>query len=130
MAANNTYIVADKARADAYPRPTLVTRKLSTVSAGTNADHFVLETVKAGERVVNFILYQDATMGASCTLQARVGTTALTAATTAGAASGVAQINHHADLAADTTVNILIGGANVGGTANVYYSYWRIATTV
>ncbi len=130
MAAITTYLTADKLRPDSYPDATPVWRKLTTVSAGNSADSISLETLKAGETIMNAFLYQDATMGASCTLQLRVDTTALTAATTQGAAGGVAQTIACATSASDRTVNILIGGANVGGTANVYVSYMRVVAPV
>jgi hypothetical protein len=67
-------------------------------------------------------------MGASCTLQLRVGSTAITAASTAGSANGPSQTIADPGSTSDRTLNLLIAGANIGGTAHVYVTYWRVPT--
>lgn len=97
---------------------------LNIVGSATLADSG--ESVKLFDLPAGFILVvhtfgHDATLGASCTSQLRVGTTAVTAATTAGGASSV--VGNGADVDVSTSeqeVNILIAGANIAAAANFH----------
>jgi hypothetical protein len=69
------------------------------------------------------------TLGASCTVQLRVGTTAITAASTAAATSLVVQnAGIEADANNDRDINLLVAGAAVG-TAGVILVDVMVADT-
>lgn len=99
---------------------TLATAASGTASSGDVINLFV---PPSGAQIVGAILSHDATLGASCTVQLRLGTTTLTAATSAGAASSVVQ-NASAAAAADGTnaLNLLVGGANIAAATNIRVS--------
>lgn len=93
-----------------------------------NGDDVTLLTLPAGYRIVDATLRVSGTLGASCTAQLRLGTTALTAATTAGGASTVKMNAFPQDTDGTKTVNVLIGGADVaaGATVQLHLEYVRI----
>ena len=64
-------------------------------------------------------LHVDATLGSSCTIQLRVGSTAITAATSAGGADTEILSALPAPSASEQAVNLLVGGANITAGANV-----------
>lgn len=78
-------------------------------------------TPPAGAIIVDATLRHDATLGASATAQLRLGTTALSSATSAGAASGVIQnVVPAASLADGTnTLNVLIAGAAIAASTTI-----------
>ena len=99
-----------------------ISRKLAVVadSAAQN-DRIVIQNLPKGHVILRARLGHDATLGASCTAKLASGTTALTAATTAGAASYVMDtVACPIDAAADQSFNILIEGAAIAATAIIY----------
>jgi hypothetical protein len=101
-------------------------RKSAAVANGSaaNTDNIQLFTVPAGAtyRVVGGFLAQDASLGASCTIQLqrnRGGSrTNMTAATTAGAASR-AGLTEPMDLQGGDILEALVGGAGITASANI-----------
>lgn len=85
------------------------------------ADDIAVLTPPAGARIVGAALRQSGSIGATTTAQLRLGTAALTAATTAAAASGVLQNAYLAAANGTDKLNILIGTAaiSVGATLTV-----------
>lgn len=97
-------------------------------AAANSGDNIAVYAFPAGinRRLTSVVLRTSGTLGASCTLQARVnrgGTrTVLTAATTAGAASKVdssAQAGVPFDIQGGDVLELLVGGANIGAAATV-----------
>lgn len=92
-----------------------------TVAAGDcpQNDNIVCFDLPANYQIVTGILRQSDTLGASATAQLRAGTTAITAATTAGGAdsellSAVAPFS-----TSEQAVNILIAGAALDATVDL-----------
>lgn len=109
---------------------TTVFRSLSLTSGiANNADDITVMTIPAGCRLTHIEINVSATLGTSCTLQGRLGSTALTPATTAGGASFV-QRNAFppATLTSATAINLLVGGANItaAATVQVLVKYVRV----
>lgn len=100
-----------------------------TATAADATDDITVLTLPVGVRVVDASLSVDGTLGAGCTIQLRQGTTALTAATTAGGAD-FEQMNVFPPAAttAATTINILVGGADIAAAAGVkvHVAYVRV----
>lgn len=120
MAEITTFKIANAVRPAREEGKVVLVEKSFSLAAGNNADTITIAELAAGERVIDFHLDVSATLGASCTLRGRVGGTAVTAATTAGAASYVSQnVYPLAAAAAGDKIDLLIGGANVSATATV-----------
>ncbi len=112
-------------------KPILITRSVSVTGADVSgtSDFVQLELIPTGYRVVSLIAGHDATLGASCTATFGVSSTsatfvALTGASTAGAASYVAQ--SVPDVGTNTYDRYLwadIGGADQTATANYNYTF-------
>jgi len=84
-----------------------------------NADSIAVFTPPTGAVFTACQLQKDATLGAGCTARLRIGTTTLTAATTAGGASRVIQDASVAPANGTDKLNILIGGADITANATV-----------
>lgn len=94
---------------------------VGTATLADNGDNIELFDLPAGCVLSIDSFGHDATLGASCTSQLRVGTTAVTAATTAGGASSVVGNGADVDVSAsEQSVNILIGGADIAAAANFH----------
>ena len=104
--------------------------KVAITAASTMADNgesVLVFNLPAGHIFVVDGFGHSATLGASCTAQLRVGTTAITAATTAGGASSVgANGAAHAMSSSSQEVNILIGGADTSGAATIHVQGWLV----
>ena len=97
-----------------------VVRRFTVVSGDCpQNDNIIVFDVPIGHQVVDCMLRQSATLGASATAQLRIATTAITAATTAGSASAVFRNSTVPvfDSAAEQSLNILIAGAAITATA-------------
>lgn len=123
MADKTQFKTRDEERPDAPAGKVYsISRKLGVVadSAAQN-DRIVLQNLPKHHVVLRGRIGHDATLGASCTLKLAAGTTALTAATTAGAASYVMDtIACPIDDSADQSLNLLVEGAAIAATANIY----------
>lgn len=82
-------------------------------------DNITLMTVPANAVVVDATLRHDATLGASATAQLRIGTTAITSASSAGGASGVLQNAVPAKANGTDKLNILIAGAAIAASTTL-----------
>lgn len=90
-----------------------------TATLADNGDDISWFALPAGYGLLVKTFNVSATLGASCTAQLRIGTTALTAATTAGGAdTELATAVSIAPTTAARTVNILVGGADIAAAAN------------
>lgn len=78
-----------------------------------NGDNIAVFTPPAGAVFAGCQLQHDATLGAACTAQLRLGATALTAASTAGGASRVLQNAAAAPASGAEKLNVLIGGGDI-----------------
>lgn len=99
-----------------------IVRRIPVVSGDCpQNDNIVVIDIPPGHQIVDCYLRHDATLGASATAQLRLGTTALTAATSAGSANGVKANTTLApyDAAADQALNVLIAGAAITASANI-----------
>ena len=86
-----------------------------------NGDNIELFDLPAGLMFIPAASGVDATLGASCTIQLRVGTVAVTAATTAGGASSVGSNAADVDVSeSEASVNFLVGGADISAAANAH----------
>lgn len=114
----STYLEKDHLRSVASDRPQGFHIVASLASdAADNGDDISLMNIPAGMVPMGVIYNISATLGASCTSQLRVGTTAITAATTAGGADTEQQNAYVAPSTSVTTLNLLIGGADITGAA-------------
>ena len=98
-----------------------IARRIAVVSGDCpQNDNIVMFDLPIGHQIVAAGIRHDATLGASATAQLRAGTTAITAASSAGAASAV-QLNAVVpiDRAAEQAINILIAGAAITASANI-----------
>lgn len=98
-----------------------IVRRISVVSGDCpQNDEIKIQDIPVGHQVVDSMVRHSATLGASATAKLRVGTTAITAASSAGAASAVRQ-NAVApyDGAADQSLNVLIEGAAITASADI-----------
>jgi hypothetical protein len=85
-----------------------------------NGDDVELFDIPAGFALYGATMDVSATLGASCTVQLRADTVALTAATTAGGADVEMQNNEDIPSAsAARTVNLLVAGADISAGATV-----------
>lgn len=88
-------------------------------------DRIVLQNLPKGHVVLMARMGHDGSLGSSATATLAVGTTAITGATSAGSASYVQQtIACPIDDAADQSFNILISGAKINASANVFLDAW------
>jgi hypothetical protein len=102
-----------------------VQKAISVVNGSANSgDTIDLMALPVGEnrRLVSAVVRTSGTLGASSTVQLRVGGTAVTTATTAGAASKVDSASD-ADVPLDvnggTLIDLLVGGANITASATI-----------
>lgn len=87
-------------------------------------DTINLATLPKGHYVLGGRVEQSATLGASCTLTGRVGTVEITLPTTAAAASVVGvTVAHPLDFAARQQLDLLVEGAAIAATADIYVAY-------
>lgn len=94
---------------------------VGTATLADNGDDIELFDLPAGHILEVYAFGHDATLGASCTAQLRVGTTAVTAATTAGGADSNGPNFADVDTSSsEQSVNILIGGADISAAANFH----------
>ena len=101
-------------------RDTVIALTIPVVSGdANNGDDITILTPPAGARLHGFTFGHSATLGAAATAQLRQGTTAITAATTAGGASRGLQTVVAAPADGAQTLNVLIGGANITASANI-----------
>lgn len=84
-----------------------------------NGDDITLFSLPPYRQIVGGSWEVSATLGASCTATLRVGSTAITAASTAGGADSDPVIRVVAPSASAQTVNILIGGADISAGATI-----------
>lgn len=85
-----------------------------------NGDNLHLFNLRPGHAVIDMQVGNRASLGSSCTLAGRVGTTSITGATTAGSASRVrTSAAPPFDAAAAQEVNLLVGGADITADATV-----------
>ena len=90
-----------------------------TATTADNGDNIEVLDIPAGSMFYLEDFSVSGTLGASCTAQLRIGTTAITAATTAGGASAVGSNNAYvATSTSEQSLNILIGGADIAAAAN------------
>lgn len=75
--------------------------------------------VGAKQKVVAATISVDGTLGTGCTILLAVGTTAITAATTAAAAGNKVMSIVAEAAGSDGYLNVLVGGADVGAAANI-----------
>lgn len=124
MATITTYLAAPDTRPEVNPGPTPLTIKISlAANSAASGDDISVMVIPKGWQLIGMTMHVSGTLGASCTAQLRIGTTALTPATTAGGASGVIQNAVAAPHAtADQTLNILIGGAAQTTAATIVIS--------
>jgi hypothetical protein len=124
MAEITTQKIANAVRAQREEGRVVLVEKSFSLAAGNNGDTITIAELGDKERVVGAFLDVSGTLGASCTLTARVGGTAVTGATTAAAASTVVMSKFPpAASAAGDKLDILIGGANVAATATVKVAF-------
>ncbi len=100
----------------------VINRTIAVVSGDCpQNDNIVVQDLPAGHVVIGGVAGHSATLGASATAKLRAGTTALTAATTAGGASYVPMsVAHAVNPSAEQTLNVLIEGAAIAASANIY----------
>lgn len=85
-----------------------------------NADYIRIFNLPAGYIVADVKTNISATLGSSCTLQARVGTTAVAAASTAGGADTKAAMTAQvAPSSSAQSFNYLVGGADISAGATL-----------
>lgn len=97
--------------------------RIAVVSGdGPNADFISVFTPPVGAVIGDLQIGHSATLGASCTIQGRLGTTALTAASTAGGASRVRQNAAAGPANGTDTLNLLVGGAAITASATIEVS--------
>lgn len=80
--------------------------------------------VPAGQVVTGLIWNISATLGASCTLQARVGTSAISAASSAGSADTEVQTAYVAPSTSEAPLNFLVGGAAITEPATLTVGFY------
>ena len=90
------------------------------------ADFITIVDVPVGQMVVGLTAAPSATLGASCTLQARIGTTAISAATTAAATTPVVQNAIVAPSTSEATLNFLVGGAAITEPATLTVGFFFV----
>jgi len=90
-----------------------------TIASGdaASSDDITCFDLPAYYQVVAGSMHVSATLGSSCTIQLRVGATAITAATSAGGADTELLSALPAISASEQAINVLIGGANVTAAA-------------
>ena len=122
MATVTTFAMGTQSPADQTANGVAVDLTIPVVSgSATNGDDITVLTLAPGHTFVVDAFGHDATLGASCTAQLRVDTTAVTGATTAGAADVVPGSDVDLGLSAsEQTLNVLIGGADITATANIF----------
>lgn len=124
MATNETLKIADATQPRRVAGVTKVCGTITIPTTGDtdNGDNIVLFTAPKDHAITDAWFYVDGTLGAACTIQLRVGTTAISAASTAAAAGMYRMtVPLTAPLAAAADVNLLIGGADVGTAADVTF---------
>jgi hypothetical protein len=84
-----------------------------------NADSIKVLDIPPGNVVTDAWFSTSATLGVSCTVQLRVGTTAISAATTAGGADSELQTTRVAPSTSEQALNFLVGGADVSAGATI-----------
>ena len=90
-----------------------------TATTADNGDDISVLDLPPGAMFYPSSFSVSGTLGASCTAQLRIGTTAITAATTAGGASAVGPNGAYvATSTSELNLNILIGGADIAAAAN------------
>lgn len=119
----STWFTATKDLAIRPTGPTFFRKQFVSGTALAQNDVVLLAQIPQN-MVVSFAkIYQSGTLGASATAQLRRGTTALTAATTQGAAGGASSIAAAPDepntSAHTDSLNILIAGAAAGTSATI-----------
>jgi hypothetical protein len=94
---------------------------LSVVSGSAHQNDVVhLFVPPNGARFTGCMLSHDGTLGANATAQLKIGTVALTSATTQGGASTVVQNASDVNTANGTlTLNIVIAGADIAATTTI-----------
>jgi hypothetical protein len=91
-----------------------------------NADFITIVDVPVGYMVTGLIWNISATLGASATLQARVGTTAISGASTQGGADTEVQTAYVAPSTSEATLNFLVGGADISGAATLTLGFYFV----
>jgi len=100
--------------------PKVFRYKLAVASGDANSgDDIEVFSIPPGYVLVAATLYVSGTLGALVTLKLRAGTADLTGATTAGGASTVVQNALDGPATSKRTVNLLVGGGNIGAAATV-----------
>lgn len=120
MANIDTWLTQDHVRPSISGGPATPLRWSFSLAAGNQNDVIRLMNIPRGKIVRNAHQVVSATLGSSCTIQLRRGTTALVAASTAAGADEDKQ--NAADVpntSSEDSLNVLIAGANVGATATV-----------
>jgi hypothetical protein len=117
----DTWLIAEKDKPRKVPGIYNIRRRFVSGTAIAQNDVVRLFQIPRYHRVIYCSLYHGGTLGASATAQLRRNTTALTAATTQGGASFVAQSVPDTASTADGTdyLNILVAGAAAGTSATV-----------
>jgi hypothetical protein len=121
MATVTTYLRAARETTNRHAAVTHVLHRFTAPSSGiANGDVINLLKLPAGKRVLHAYLNVGGTLGAGATIQLRVGTTAITAASTATAA-GHLVMNAKAPVvsASESDINLLVGGADISAAAAI-----------
>ncbi len=106
--------------------PTLFRKQFTSGTALAQNDVILLASIPRYAIVKGAVLNVSGTIGASATLQLRRGTTALTAATTAAAATFLNQsvVDEPNTTVGTDSLNIVVAGAAAGTSATVTVELW------
>lgn len=123
MAEVTKFKIPDRARPKHTSTATAFSVPITVASGDANSADFIsLFVPEAGSKIVGAQMIVSATLGVSATAQLRLGTTAITGATTAGGADNELQTVAPAAANGTDSLNILIGGANITAGATITVS--------
>jgi hypothetical protein len=119
--ADYTTLKLPDARVKFHPVDAMLVHLTYTIPASgpASGDNIVLMTIPANYVVVHYMQALSGTIGASATLTAKVGSTSIAAATTAGGADTKVQSLMDVPSASARNLQLTVGGANVAASATV-----------